>query len=225
MQICEIYPGFDGEVNSFGQGTPTIFVRLQGCNLRCNWCDTPYAQELKDDPEMSLHNVLREITAIPGIKKVTITGGEPLLQMEQLSILIQQLFNYSYRITVETNGSISWDSFNFWWNVDSWIIDYKLPSSGENHSMVPLDKYVMRTRQADFIKFVVADREDFTGAFRVQKTLVERECKARFAYSAMTEGVSHQTLAKWLLDSPEILERAVLNVQLHKLLWDHERRR
>src|SRR5210317_280287 len=105
LKIKEIFTSIDGEVNHLGQGYPSIFIRLADCNLNCSYCDTDY----KLDPEQKLSTVNEIINHIqkifPGYNKVTITGGEPLVQLVEVSILIDELFKRDYHVSLETNGT------------------------------------------------------------------------------------------------------------------------
>ena len=227
INICEIYPGFDGEVNKFGQGMPSVFIRFQGCNLRCKWCDTEYALERSGGTLLSIEQIVKEVRASKGISKVTITGGEPLIQGYELRFLIAELFALGYDISVETNGSRIWNIIDepgkYW--VHSWLIDYKLPSSGQQKYMMSPEYYAEHTKDGDFIKFVIEDRRDFMEAIAFQKDLKRQGCRARFAYSTTTKLVSPFVLSEWLMIQPQILDRAMLNCQLHKLVFPLERRR
>ncbi|PIZ75254.1 7-carboxy-7-deazaguanine synthase [Candidatus Peregrinibacteria bacterium CG_4_10_14_0_2_um_filter_38_24] len=101
MQVCEIFYSIQGEGQEIGQ--PAIFLRLQGCNLRCKFCDTAYSQEIKKKFEISTDKILKKIKKFPA-KHIVITGGEPLLQQKELIPLLKNLKNYF--IEIETNGTI-----------------------------------------------------------------------------------------------------------------------
>jgi len=226
INLCELYPGFDGEVNAFGQGTPTIFIRFQGCNLRCSWCDTKFAQDKNIVTNVPLEEIITQIINTKNINKVTITGGEPILQKKELKLLIEQLFYLGYKISVETNGSLAWavvDGKPLYW-VHCWLIDYKLPSSIYNHLMLKPEYFAHHTGQNDFIKFVIGSQDDFIKAIEIQKEMQFLGCMARFAYST-TEHIDNRVLADWMLNKPEILDKAVLNCQIHKFIWAQERKR
>ena len=227
IHLNEMYVGFDGEVNKYGQGTPTVFVRLQGCNLNCTYCDTKYAQKpntiIGSPPpyKADVTSVANEIKAL-SIKKVTITGGEPLLQMEAVINLLEQI--NGLRSSIETNGSIPWQPAKFWCN--SMVVDYKLKGSKQQKFMLEPEYFAENLGEHDFVKFVIEDHKDFMEAVRMQEILIKLNCPARFAYSTTTRLVPHTVLSEWMLNKSEILEKAILNVQLHKLIWlVNERRR
>lgn len=227
INLCEIYPGFDGEVNKFGQGTPSVFIRFQGCNLRCVWCDTKYAIERSGGTVLSVEQIVKEVRSVKGITKVTITGGEPLIQGFELKELVSLLFALGYNISVETNGSRTWNIIDQAGKccVHSWLVDYKLPSSGQQSYMMMPEYYAEHLKDGDFIKFVIDDHKDFMEAIAFQKDMRRQGCRARFAYSTTTKLVSHFVLSEWMMEHEEILDRAVFNVQIHKLIFPDERRR
>ena len=216
LNLNHIFPSFDGEVNYYGQGTPSVFVRLQGCNLKCVWCDTAYAQDPSKKKMVSVDHVL-SIIRCHGIKKVTITGGEPLLQKRGLSLLIQRLLLLKYKITVETNGSIPWTDIVVLSDRIKWVVDYKLPDSGCQEKMLPLDNFLLDLGEFDFIKFVIDSYSDFYHAVSVQETLQGMGAFCRYAYSP-TSNFSSKILYQNMMEYPGILDKALLNIQLHKLL-------
>ena len=101
MKVCEIFYSIEGEGIEIGR--LEVFVRLSGCNLRCKWCDTKYAWE--EGKEMSVDEVIKEIKKYP-CKSVSITGGEPLLQREEVFELVKKLKEMGYWIQINTNGTI-----------------------------------------------------------------------------------------------------------------------
>lgn len=157
MRINEIFSSIQGE--GLYAGEPTVFVRLQGCNLKCKWCDTSYAQNPAGGEEMSVQEVFAAINQMANgypWQWVCITGGEPLLQKKELLELVKLLKKARFFVEVETNGSIKL-SMELMDKVSSWVVDYKLPSSGEHtHYAIPWQQL----RIADQLKFVVSDADD-----------------------------------------------------------------
>ena len=183
MKINKIYTTFDGEQNPYGIGMPTIFVRFQGCHIRCyaatllTLCDTPEAldRNSKEGIEMSPEKIVFELMEIrqrTGIHKVTITGGDPLHQKKsELLELFQQLVLSDFLITVETSGTI--DHYLYEKAVTplnelsvespiSWVLDYKGKSSGIPRRMNKLlnESYAKGLSIKDYIKFVIKDDAD-----------------------------------------------------------------
>ena len=106
LKVNEIFLGLSGEIGKFSQGNWTIFVRLDGCNLKCKWCDTAKAQKGKHHTEMTVDEIVDAIAYVTGCHRVLITGGEPLVQEKGFRQLCRVLKTAGYRIQVETNGSI-----------------------------------------------------------------------------------------------------------------------
>lgn len=102
MRVSEIFTSVQGE--GIWVGVPSTFVRLSGCNLRCVWCDTPYASWAPEGPVLKLDEILRQV-AEAGVKDVVITGGEPML-FDPVIDLCQELRILGHRITIETAGTV-----------------------------------------------------------------------------------------------------------------------
>lgn len=150
LLVNEIFYSIQGE--SLSAGIPCVFVRLTGCNLRCSYCDTPYAYD--EGTKMAITEILKEVAAFR-CPVVEITGGEPLLQ-NNTPLLIQSLLEDGYEVLLETNGSIDIGL------VDDRcikIVDIKCPTSGESHKNNLYN--LNRLNAVDQIKFVIGDREDF----------------------------------------------------------------
>lgn len=231
MRIAEIFLSFDGEVNFWGQGTPSVFVRMAGCPLSCNYCDTKQWKSLQSGTNVSIPEVIKEVVKLEKaflsdakFKKVTITGGEPLLQYFQFWELVKKLDQLQWNISVETNGSmplLPLDGNPDSSEVDCWVVDYKLPSSGMMEYMMPIECFGILTRK-DFVKFIIQNPEDLKTAFKIQQSIQDNtKCQARFAYSPVWDKVNIRELAENLRQShPEILGNCILNYQLHKLWGD-----
>lgn len=220
IRINQIFESIDGEVNGLHQGCMTTFIRFQGCNLECLHCDTQYAQELIP-PKVegvgnpySVEEILESID-LDRIYKVTITGGEPLLQMEGLVELCRALYLRGIRISVETNGTILPEGPLFEKYVDSWVVDYKLPSSGVKANQMRVG-FFSNLLPNDIVKFVVQDGVDVQTAIEVMHKLKDNGCEAKFAFSPMLKYLSPALLFEWLQFSG--VYNAIISVQLHKLI-------
>jgi 7-carboxy-7-deazaguanine synthase len=212
MRIHSHFLSIDGEVNFMGQGIPSIFLRLQGCNIRpfCSYCDVPEAQDPKGGQEMSVQEVFDIIRGYE-CPKITITGGEPLLQDKEIHKLLNRLFPYKYKISIETNGTISTARFRECRKPDpdvALVVDYKF--SGHNPEAF---KYL---REWDWVKVVVAGRDDFEAARDVLKWSRACGSKARFALSPVHGVLPGKVLAEWILDAK--MWDVTLNCQIHKFL-------
>jgi 7-carboxy-7-deazaguanine synthase len=207
LLVCETFASLMGE--STRAGLPAYFIRLTGCNLRCRYCDTPYAYE--GGQEMTVAALVEAVRAQPH-RLVLVTGGEPLLQADTPRLLAD-LLDAGCTVCLETNGSRPIGS------VDARvhrIVDVKCPGSGmaDHQDWRNLDLLTPR----DEVKFVITDRFDFTWALKVVKThrLAER---LPVLISPVFGQVVLREAAAWILDSGLPLR---LNLQLHKYIWGPE---
>lgn len=203
MRISEIFYSLQGE--GILTGLPTIFVRTTGCNLRCTWCDTLFAYE--GGGEIEVDHIVSNLEDFP-VKRVCITGGEPLLQ-EELTILISRLLDSGYEVSLETNGS---KSIRVYLEFDPLVIslDIKCPRS-EMHESMDFPN-IQRLRKTDQLKFVIADEGDYQYA---KKIISEHKPKCNVIMMPVG-GTDLKDLAEWVL-------RDGLNVrtlpQLQKIIW------
>ncbi|MEK6682707.1 MAG: radical SAM protein [Nitrospirota bacterium] len=209
MRINEIFKSIQGESSS--AGLPVVFVRLTGCNLRCQWCDTEYAYD--EGVNVTVDEVMEKIAAF-GLKSVQITGGEPLLQ-EEVYELMNRLFDLGYIVSVETNGSIDLSRVD---NRVIKIVDIKCPSSGESGQMYFNNlNYLLKT---DEVKFALKDRDDYNWAKEIIKRFKLLE-KCSILISPVFGEVEPRQLAEWILEDNLNVR---LQIQLHKLIWHPEMR-
>jgi len=169
INVYSIFTTINGEIGRSGQGSWATFIRLAGCNLRCNWCDTRYAQEEDSGREMSLNEVLFKVKSCK-CKNITITGGEPLLQRKPFTSLVNQLLIEDYLVSVETNGSIPLiprREMCIIKNDVSWVVDYKPPSAGveKPFCVENLDHLGVK----DYLKFVINEDGDYKAVFNILK--------------------------------------------------------
>lgn len=154
--INEIFKSVSGEAGhpNFPQGTFCAFIRFQKCDLCCKWCDTEYARtsggQLWETDDI--------VKAVSDTERIVITGGEPQVQQFHLSVLVRKLLHAGKKIQIETNGAHL--PVDFSPNV-TWVVDYKLPSSGMEERM--LSTYVfaeMLRKRTCVVKFVFDDEID-----------------------------------------------------------------
>lgn len=210
LNINEIFASINGEVNKWGQGSPTIFVRLQGCQMNCSYCDTKYAQAESNRNSMAMKHLLTEIASF-GIKRVTITGGEPLMQ-ENVTSLISGLIFKNYQVSVETNGSINIPTEWLNWHNVCWVVDYKMEFMDQM-----IGANYLKLVHGDWIKFVIQDINDFDKAILIKNDLKNKKCRAQFAFSpagASPELASQ--MVEWLIE--EKIDDVILNLQIHKII-------
>lgn len=210
FNVFSVFRSIDGECNYYAQGYSSIFVRFSGCNLwekPCSYCDTKYAISPYCEKKTKLDELISRIESFK-IKKVTITGGEPLFQ-ENLEKLIDLLLFKKYKISIETNGTIPILKKDV-----SWIIDYKLKSSGvSEHNF--LDNFESLSEK-DFVKFVICNNQDLEQAIKFHKYLLSMNSKCKIAYSPVfnNKKMKINFIDRLLNTDLEF----VLNIQLHKLI-------
>ena len=210
LTINEIFHSVQGE--STFAGRPCVFVRLTACDLRCRWCDTPYA--FYEGRKMSVDQVVAEVEA-RHCPLVEVTGGEPLLQPD-VNLLLQRLLDLGKTVLLETGGHRSIAQ------VPAGVIrimDVKCPGSGEaaKHDWSNLALLTPR----DEVKFVIADRADYEFARDVvsRERLADR-CSA-VLFSPVHGALEPRTLAEWVLADGV---SARVQLQLHKYIWSPEAR-
>jgi 7-carboxy-7-deazaguanine synthase len=210
LRVTEIFHSIQGE--SSRAGLPTVFVRLTGCPLRCEWCDTAYA--FTEGETMTIGEVLLE-AARHGTRYVCVTGGEPLAQKNCLGLLAA-LADAGYAVSLETSGALDVAG------VDprvSRIMDLKAPDSGES------DKNrwenLARLTLQDEIKLVLASERDYEWARRVlREHRLDAICPV--LVSPVAGRLEPARLAEWVLRDRLPVR---LQVQLHKVIWGAERGR
>ena len=207
LKITEIFLSLQGEARD--AGWPTVFVRLTGCPLRCQYCDTAYA--FFGGEWRGIDEILAEV-ASHGVRHVCVTGGEPLAQKRCLDLL-RRLCDAGYRVSLETSGAIDVA------DVDprvSRVVDIKTPGSAEvernRWENLPL------LTAHDQIKFVICSRDDYDWARGIvaEHRLSER-CDVLFSPSK--SDVSARDLADWIVQDHLPVK---FQMQLHKLLWNDE---
>lgn len=210
MQVIEIFNSIDGEVNKYGQGCFSTFIRLAGCNLACDYCDTPNSQSIENGENIPIGEIVRQVVSI-GCKKVTITGGEPLYHRPFLTALINHLLLEGHKITIETNGTLPFNGASTQWEDFPvyWVVDWKFDTNGRGFPYNDL------TRN-DWVKIIISDRHDFREAQVAIRILKRIGCCARIAFSPCSSQISPETLFKWIQEAE--LWDISLNIQLHKLI-------
>jgi 7-carboxy-7-deazaguanine synthase len=204
LKLTEIFYSLQGEADS--SGIPTTFIRLTGCPLRCQYCDTAYAFHGGDWWELSA--ILARVREF-GARYVCVTGGEPLAQKNCVELL-QQLCAEGYRVSLETSGAMSLVG------IDArvvLVVDVKTPGSGEE----PQNRYaeLESLSQKDLVKFVVCSREDYDWSVaKVRELRLDARCSVLFSPSH--EQLPARELADWVLQDRLPVR---FQIQLHKYLW------
>lgn len=210
-KVNEIFASIDGE--GVRTGLPTVFIRLYGCNLNCSYCDTRYSCENKEYTLMPLMDILEQVLSY-GVPRVTLTGGEPLIQ-PGVKDLINSLVVNGIEVNIETNGAV--DLQDFWeFRYSSKVIftmDYKCASSGMEDKMKLWNLKVLQPK--DVIKFVVSNYNELE---KMEYILKESECKARPYVSPVFGAIEPKELVEYVLDNN--LNNVTVQVQLHKIIWN-----
>jgi 7-carboxy-7-deazaguanine synthase len=204
VKLTEIFLSIQGEADAVGW--PTVFVRLTGCPLRCQYCDTAYA--FHGGTWFSIDQVLNEVAAYKA-KHVCVTGGEPLAQKNCLALL-RKLCDAGYNVSLETSGAMDIAG------VDSRVVrvvDVKTPGSAEVERNRYENLELLSSREQ--IKFVICSRTDFDWSLElVRARSLNERCTVLFSPSYGQ--VEPRDLAQWILDAHAPVR---FQVQLHKYLW------
>lgn len=226
--LNEMYVSIQGESSLVG--TPTVFVRLYTCNLRCVWCDSMYSVEGGDFSRTSVDDTVRRIRdlAAPtaegtGIHHVCWTGGEPLLQREAIATAIRRLpetFVHSF----ETDGEIDVRGFDALVPEERstgrvrYVMDVKCPGSGMKADRAYAN--LGRLQGHDEVKFVLLTRDDYEFAKRVLSTYGTKAGTILFSpvvpAHKVSAGLRPSDLAAWILEDRLPVR---IQVQLHKVIW------
>ena len=204
LKVNEIFYSLQGESRS--SGFPTLFIRLTGCPLRCQYCDTAYA--FHDGTSMTLSAVLAAVRTYQP-RFITVTGGEPLAQ-KGCHALLTSLCDAGYEVSLETSGALDISQ------VDPRVVrvlDIKTPGSGEveknlYHNITQLDS-------KDQVKFVICDEQDYQWA---KQTIDEHNLASvcEILFSPSYQQLEAVKLADWIL-ADRLHVR--MQIQLHKVLW------
>jgi 7-carboxy-7-deazaguanine synthase len=204
LKLTEIFYSLQGEADT--AGIPTTFVRLTGCPLRCQYCDTAYA--FHGGQWWELAAILERVHEL-GARHVCVTGGEPLAQKGCVELL-SELCAAGYRVSLETSGAMALAG------IDPrvvLVVDVKTPGSGEESR----NRYeeLAGLTQKDLVKFVICNRADYDwSAAKVHELALDSRCSVLFSPSH--EELPARELADWVLEDRLPVR---LQIQLHKYLW------
>lgn len=204
LRLTEIFLSLQGE--SLNVGLPTVFIRLTGCPLRCQYCDSAYA--FKGGKWFSMETIMQTVQKY-GVKHICVTGGEPLAQQACIPLL-KALCDQGYSVSLETSGALSIAE------VDPRVIivmDIKTPASLE--SAKNDFNNLQYLKKEDQLKFVLCDREDYEWACALLKEYALHE-KASVLFSPSWNQLEAATLADWIIVDALPVR---FQMQLHKILW------
>lgn len=219
LPVIEQFISLDGEGPTAGE--LAYFVRFQSCNLRCSWCDTVYSWDDSINIQWKSAQQIYDEIKESGIRNVTLTGGEPLIQEGIIELLQMLQADADLLIHIETNGSIDILSFRQACPAENiiFILDYKLPASGMEQQM-QLDN-LEHVTEKDVYKFVIASQEDLERAIAlVQQYELQNHCQIYF--SPVWGQIEPLTIVDAMKN--HCLNKVRLQLQLHKILWPKEMR-
>lgn len=239
MKVVEIFTSIEGE--GIRAGFPCVFIRLFGCNLHCSYCDSQYACTGEEYVVMSIPEIMQSVKFYSnGIKRVTVTGGEPLIH-DGIDKLLQTLIDEGYEVNVETNGT----KFPKRFPIDPvedihldprrmvevhyvkpesfkkgrlfYTMDWKCKSSGmENEMLIDI---VNDLENDDVLKFVVGSKEDMDGALSVIERMTS---KPHIFFSPVFDKIEPKDIVEYI--TTKGLNDCRVQLQLHKFIWDKDKR-
>ena len=218
MKVAEKFISINGEGTRAGE--LAVFVRFVGCNLRCTYCDTMWANEPGCPYEEMTPAHICDYVRSTGISNVTLTGGEPLLQKQMEELIGQLIRECGVRVEIETNGAVDLHPFaQIPEGRPSFTMDYKLPSSGCEDRMITENFSVLQAQ--DTVKFVSGSREDLERAAEIieEYGLLDR-CYVYF--SPVFGKIEPAEIVDFMLENK--LNKARIQIQMHKVIWDPNER-
>lgn len=212
-KVVEKFISINGEGVLAGQ--LAVFVRFKGCNLNCGYCDTKWAN-LPDAAfelmtEEDIYNYIKET----GVKNVTLTGGEPLIQKD-IDVLLRRLAaDEAIHVEIETNGSVPLDRFTSIDKRPSFTLDYKLPGSGmESHMLTENYKLIDKR---DTVKFVISSRSDLDRAKEIISAhRLDEICHVYF--SPVFGSIEPSEIVEYMIENK--MNGINMQLQMHKFIWD-----
>lgn len=216
-KIAEHFISINGEGTRVGQ--LAYFIRFPGCNLTCTYCDTSWANQPDTKyTEMTAEDIL-ETVRLSGIRNVTITGGEPLIQENIAELLTLLCADSHLSVEIETNGSADISAFTQLKNRPVFTLDYKLPSS-QMEIMMRVSNFEY-LKPCDTVKFVAGSLEDLERAMTVidAYSLIE---KCNVHISPVFGEIEPSDIVEFMKQNT--MNGISLRLQLHKLIWDPQKR-
>jgi len=213
FNVNEFFYSIQGEGTRIGR--PCIFVRFQGCLLRCTWCDTPYALERKETAMLMSADEIFDYIARWNCKHLMLTGGEPLEQ-KGIFEFIALACDRGYEVVIETNGQVYAEA------VDSRavrVMDMKAPGSKMEKKNNYKNLEILTKK--DELKFVIADRLDFDWSVELCNKFGMWDKVEAVVFSPVFGKLEPIELANWIL---EFNLKARMQVQLHKYIWEPSKR-
>lgn len=216
MKVVEKFVSINGEGTRAGE--LAVFIRFKGCNLNCTYCDTKWANTSECEYEKLTPEQIVSYIKSTGVKNVTLTGGEPLLQKD-IDVLIEKILEQpDLSVEIETNGAVSISAFCKK-SRPIFTMDYKLPSSGfEDRMIIENFNYLLPD---DTIKFVIGSDIDLKRAVEIIKQY--NLCKKCHIYFSPVFGsIEPAKIVEYMVENK--LNDIRLQIQIHKVIWDPQKR-
>jgi 7-carboxy-7-deazaguanine synthase len=205
LRITEIFHSLQGEAETAGR--PTVFVRLTGCPLRCQYCDSEYA--FNGGTVLPLSEIMQQVASYSP-RYITVTGGEPLAQPNCIELLTA-LCDAGYAVSLETSGAMDIAKVDSRVSV---VLDLKTPGSGESHRN--LYSNIALLKPTDQVKFVICDKQDFDwSCFKIDEYDLTNKVP-EVLFSASFNELEPKELADWIVAGNLDVR---MQLQLHKYLW------
>ena len=216
-QVVETFVSINGEGTRAGE--LAVFIRMKGCNLKCTYCDTMWANEADAKAVPMTEEEIYQYVKKTGVRNVTITGGEPLRQNNMQVLLARLLKDEELRVEIETNGSIDLTEFAKLEPRPSFTMDYKLGASGMEEKMCHSNFSLLNTK--DTVKFVVGSRQELERAAQIiEKYQLQR--RVSIYLSPVFGAIEPEEMVQFLIEKK--LNDVRIQLQLHKIIWDPEKR-
>lgn len=224
MKVVEKFVSINGESKRAGE--LAVFIRFKGCNLNCSYCDTKWANEANCPYKEETVDDIVDYIKQSGVKNVTLTGGEPLLQSELSKLIAKILEIQETRVEIETNGSMDirkiFEDCNICDNDRERVcvtMDYKSPSSGcETQMLIENFEYLT---EYDVVKFVVGSQDDLDKAKEIiEKNQLDVRCQV--FVSPIFGEISLEEIVNYMIENQ--LNDIKLQIQMHKVIWDPDKR-
>lgn len=216
-KVVETFISINGEGQHAGE--LALFIRFAGCNLNCNYCDTRWANQPDVVYQEMTETEIKALVTDSGVRNVTLTGGEPLLQPGMYQLLETVGSLPDIRIEIETNGSVDIGPYMTLIRRPAFTLDYKLPGSGMEAGM-NTENYRYLTKE-DTVKFVISDKADLT---RARKIIEQYQLEGRCGiyYSPVFGRIRPAEIVDDMIEHR--LNGVHMQLQMHKFIWDPEQR-
>ncbi len=217
FRVVEKFVSINGEGTKAGQ--LAVFVRFAGCNLNCSYCDTKWANRADVEYEPMNEFEIYDYIKTTGVKNVTLTGGEPLLQdgIEKLLKILSS--DKNIRVEIETNGSVYIGQYRDISDNMMFTVDYKLAGSGMESRMC-LDNFE-EIALTDTVKFVVSDMDDLARANDIIKEYALAD-RCHVYISPVFGQIEPEDIVNFMIENK--LNDVNLQLQMHKIIWDPDKR-